>query len=397
MKDEARVTGLEPARDRAQADRKYVDRAQRYGQQAGRGSPQDHARADFARRDMRADASAAGADLYGPTYAALDLGTNNCRLLVARATHDGFRVVDAFSRIIRLGEGITSSGRLGEPAIARAVEVLRICRDKMRNRGVTRTRLIATEACRLAQNGNDFLDKVRREVGIGLEIVDRETEALLAATGCTPLIDPQAQGAILFDIGGGSSEIAHLGRSRPCRRGPPEPVIRGWVSLPVGVVTLAERHGGLEVSPAIFEAMVEEVSEHLAPFAREHAMRDPNDDDGTAMHLLGTSGTVTTIAGVHLGLKRYDRRRVDGCWMMDEDVSEVMDRLLAMSYDERVGNACIGAERADLVLAGCAILEAIRRAFPSGRLRVADRGLREGMLVQMMRADGVWREGGAVS
>jgi exopolyphosphatase/guanosine-5'-triphosphate,3'-diphosphate pyrophosphatase len=173
--------------------------------------------------------------------------------------------------------------------------------------------------------------------------------------------------------------------------------MRGWVSLPVGVVTLAERHGGIEVTPAIFEAMVEEVRDHLAPFAREHAMRNATDDDGCAMHLLGTSGTVTTIAGVHLGLKRYDRRRVDGCWMMDEDVSEVMDRLLSMSYEERVGNACIGAERADLVLAGCAILEAIRRAFPSGRLRVADRGLREGMLVQMMRADGVWREGGAVS
>jgi exopolyphosphatase/guanosine-5'-triphosphate,3'-diphosphate pyrophosphatase len=385
MKDEARVTGLDPARDRAP-----VDRAQRYGQQAGRGSPQDHARFGHARHDMRADASAAGADLYGPTYAALDLGTNNCRLLVARATHEGFRVVDAFSRIIRLGEGITSSGRLGEPAIGRAVEVLRICRDKMRNRGVTRARLIATEACRLATNGNDFLDQVRRDVGIALEIVDRETEALLAATGCTPLIDPQAQGAILFDIGGGSSEIAHLGRSRPCRRGPPEPEMRGWVSLPVGVVTLAERHGGIEVTREIFEDMVAEVSDLMSEFAREHATTD-----SSAMHLLGTSGTVTTIAGVHLGLKRYDRRRVDGCWMLDGEVTEVMERLLSMSYDQRVDNACIGAERADLVLAGCAILEAIRRAFPSARLRVADRGLREGMLVQMMRADGVWREHGA--
>ncbi len=391
MKDEVRVAGLDPVRDRAQPVRSQGEIAQHYGQQAGRGSPQHHPRADDARRELRADA-ATGTDLYGPTYAALDLGTNNCRLLVARATHDGFRVVDAFSRIIRLGEGITTSGRLGEPAIARAIEVLRICRDKMRNRGVTRARLIATEACRLAENGQDFLDQVKRDVGISLEIVDRETEALLAATGCTPLIDPQAQGAILFDIGGGSSEIAHLGRSRPCRRGPPEPEMRGWVSLPVGVVTLAERHGGIDVTRASFENMVDEVAEHLAGFAREHG-----GEDSCTMHLLGTSGTVTTIAGVHLGLKRYDRRRVDGCWMQDGQVTDVMERLLSMSYHQRVDNACIGSERADLVLAGCAILEAIRRAFPSDRLRVADRGLREGMLVQMMRADGVWREPGARS
>ena len=166
--------------------------------------------------------------------------------------------------------------------------------------------------------------------------------------------------------------------------------MRGWVSLPVGVVTLAERHGGIDVTPRIFENMVEEVSEHLADFAKAHS-----GTDGSALHLLGTSGTVTTIAGVHLGLKRYDRRRVDGCWMQDRQVTEVMERLLSMSYAQRVENACIGSERADLVLAGCAILEAIRRAFPSERLRVADRGLREGMLVQMMRADGVWREQGA--
>ena len=243
MKDEVRATDLGPARSFAP-----VDRAQRYGQQAGRGSPHEHPRAELPRRDLRGDVATAGTDLYGPTYAALDLGTNNCRLLVARATHDGFRVIDAFSRIIRLGEGITSSGRLGEPAIGRAIEVLRICRDKMRNRGVTRSRLIATEACRLAENGVEFLDRVREDVGISLEIVDRETEAMLAATGCTPLVDPEAEGAILFDIGGGSSEIASLGRPKASRRGPPEPAMQGWTSLPVGVVTLAERHGGIAVT-----------------------------------------------------------------------------------------------------------------------------------------------------
>jgi exopolyphosphatase/guanosine-5'-triphosphate,3'-diphosphate pyrophosphatase len=320
-----------------------------------------------------------------PVYGALDLGTNNCRLLVARATDDGFRVIDAFSRIIRLGEGITASGRLSEAAIARAVEALAVCRDKMRNRGVTRARLIATEACRQAENGAEFLGRVRRDVGIQLEVVDRETEALLAATGCTPLIDPAADGAILFDIGGGSSELVRVGLRHSSRRGPPPPEIRGWASLPVGVVTLAERHGGVAVTPEIFERMIEEVSEWVRRFAAEHPGHD-----GNRIHMLGTSGTVTTIAGLFLDLRRYDRRRVDGCWMSDLEVTSVVARLLAMDYESRVANPCIGSERADLVLAGCAILEAIRRAFPCERLRVADRGLREGMLVQMMRDDNVW-------
>jgi exopolyphosphatase/guanosine-5'-triphosphate,3'-diphosphate pyrophosphatase len=323
-------------------------------------------------------------DVAGPTYAALDLGTNNCRLLVARATRDSFRVIDAFSRIIRLGEGITASGRLSEAAIVRAVEALRICRAKMRNRGVTRARLIATEACRSAANGLDFLQRVRDEVGIELEIVDRETEARLAATGCTPLVDPQADGVILFDIGGGSSELVRLGRSLPTPYGPPHPEIRAWVSIPIGVVTLAERHGGMTVTRPVFEAMIAEVAAHVDRFAAEHG----GALDG--LHMLGTSGTVTTIAGVYLELPRYERRRVDGCWMSDLQITGVVEQLLEMSYERRVANPCIGAERADLVLAGCAILEAIRRAFPCRRLRVADRGLREGMLVQMMREDGVW-------
>jgi exopolyphosphatase/guanosine-5'-triphosphate,3'-diphosphate pyrophosphatase len=333
-----------------------------------------------------------GSDRGGPSYAALDLGTNNCRLLVARPCGDGFRVVDAFSRIIRLGEGVSNSGRIGDAAIERAVVALTICRNKMRNKGVTRARLIATEACRSAENGADFRDRVAQDVGLELEVIDRETEARLAASGCTMLIDPQANGAVLFDIGGGSSELVRLNRSQKCRGGPPLPQIRGWVSLPLGVVTLAERHGGIIVSPQCYEAMVGEVAATIAPFAREHG------GDGLhGIHMLGTSGTVTTIAGVHLNLRRYDRSRVDGCWMSGHEITAVVERLLAMTYQERVASPCIGAERADLVLAGCAILEAIRRAFPCPRLRVADRGLREGMLVEMMRDDGVWNGGNQVT
>ncbi len=304
---------------------------------------------------------------------------------MARPTGDSFRVVDAFSRIVRLGEGVSLSGRLSEAAVERSLAALAICRNKMRNKGVTRARLIATEACRAAENGAAFRDRVADELGLELEVIDRETEAELAATGCAPLIDPRAQGAVLFDIGGGSSELVRLDRSAPTPRGPPLPQIRGWISLPQGVVTLAERHGGFIVTRDTYERMVDEVAECVAPFARAHPCEA---FDG--IHMLGTSGTVTTIAGVHLDLRRYDRNRVDGCWMSAAEINGVVDRLLAMSYQDRVASPCIGAERADLVLAGCAILEAIRRAFPCPRLRVADRGLREGILVQMMREDGVW-------
>ena len=318
------------------------------------------------------------------TYAALDLGTNNCRLLVARPTPEAFRVVDAFSRIIRLGEGVAASGHISEAAIVRAVEALLVCREKMHARGVERARLIATAACRAARNGEEFRSRVAHEAGLQLEIIDSATEARLAATGCTELFDPGANDVILFDIGGGSSELVRLNRSPPGRGGPPAPDIVDWASLPVGVVTLAERYGGKVVSRQTYDAMVEEVATFVDRFALDHR------SDLGAFHMLGTSGTVTTIAGVFLRLPRYDRRRVDGCWLTDEEISGVVAELLAMSFEQRAANPCIGIERADLVLAGCAILDAIRRAFPCQRLRVADRGLREGMLVEMMREDGVW-------
>jgi exopolyphosphatase/guanosine-5'-triphosphate,3'-diphosphate pyrophosphatase len=354
--------GLDPAIDRTPLARARW----------GRRSPERHAAGSSGGRSA--------------TYAALDLGTNNCRLLIARPAGNSFRVVDAFSRIVRLGEGVSLTQRLSDAAMDRAISALAVCRSKMKSRGVTQARLIATEACRAAANGEDFRARVLDKLGLDLEVIDRETEAALAATGCTPLIDPDADGVVLFDIGGGSSELVRLGRPEALRRGPPLPRIRGWTSLPTGVVTLAERHGGIVVTPQSYGRMVDDVTDLLMPFVREHA--------GVAgIHMLGTSGTVTTIAGVHLNLRRYDRNRVDGCWMNMAEISAVVDRLLAMSYEERVASPCIGAERADLVLAGCAILEAIRRAFPCPRLRVADRGLREGMLVQMMRDDGVW--GGA--
>ena len=317
------------------------------------------------------------------TYAALDLGTNNCRLLVARPTADGFRVVDAFSRIIRLGEGVASSGKISEAAIERAIEALLVCRDKMRARGVRHARLIATEACRAADNGEEFRVRVAEQAGLELEIVDSATEARLAAAGCTELFDPAAAGVILFDIGGGSSEIIWLGCDPRAPHGANR--VKAWESLRLGVVSLAETFGGVDVSDEAFAAMTAHVSEALAPFVARVADEARCD----RFHLLGTSGTVTTIAGVHLNLPRYDRRAVDGLWLGRAEVDAAIARLRAMSYAERAANACIGDERADLVLAGCAILEAIRAHFPAERLRIADRGLREGILSHMMRADGV--------
>ncbi len=325
----------------------------------------------------------------GNAYAALDLGTNNCRLLIAEPSTFGFRVVDAFSRIVRLGEGLGHGNVLSDGAIERTIEALRICKDKMAARSVVRARLIATEACRLAVNGAAFIDRVRQVLDLELEVVDRRTEAYLAVTGCASLADPKARSIIVFDIGGGSTEIAWLDGPSPSPFADPCKRIRAWNSLPVGVVTLAERHGGIEVTPEIFEGMVEEVSELLLDFALIASQAERTEH----FHLLGTSGTVTTVGGIHLGLARYDRRRVDGLWMRDGDVSSVIDGLIGLNFDRRAENPCIGRERADLVLAGCAILEAIRRAFPSDRLRIADRGLREGILMNLMRKDQVWRRG----
>ena len=329
---------------------------------------------------MPVSADAAEAKLVpGPeVYAALDLGTNNCRLLIACPTEDGFRVVDSFSRIVRLGEGISATGCISDAAIERTIAALSVCRDKIRSRKAKRLRLIATEACRAASNADGFRDRVAAETGIRLEIIDRETEAALAVLGCSPLLDTHGRGAILFDIGGGSTELVRIERDAAGAA----PRIKAWMSIPLGVVTLAEHFGGRDVTPQSYARMIEEVAGHVEPFAAAHG------DDLAGMHLLGTSGTVTTLAGIHLNLHRDDRRRVDGIWMSDADITATIARLLRMSYQERAANHCISVERADLVLAGCAILDAIRNAFPLPRLRVADRGLREGMLVEMMREDG---------
>lgn len=332
---------------------------------------------------------AVSAEMRPHAYAALDLGTNNCRLLVAVPTRPGqFRVIDAFSRIVRLGEGLSGSGRLGDQAMHRAVEALKHCADKLAGREIRKARLIATEACRSAENGVEFLARVTEETGLVLEIIDRETEARLAVSGCGSLVERDTDGVVLFDIGGGSSEIALIDMSAR-RTGRLADHIVSWTSLPVGVVSLSERFGGRHVTPEIYAAMVEDVARMLDAFEGREKLGAIAHSD--RFHLLGTSGTVTTLAGIHLDLPRYDRRRVDGLWMQSRDIDRMIERLVGWEFHERVANPCIGPDRADLVLAGCAILEAIRRVWPSQRLRVADRGLREGILAELMAEDGAWR------
>lgn len=339
------------------------------------------------------DATAPLPKQHPPVYGALDLGTNNCRLLVARPSRRGFQVIDAFSKIIRLGEGVSKTGVLSEAAMVRTLDALKICSDKMARRDVRRARLIATEACRVASNGGEFVERVRSQVGLDIEVISRETEARLAVAGCGSLIDRGCDWALVFDIGGGSSELIWLdlrrmgasNRQTLSERVKVQNAIAAWTSLPIGVVTLAERFGGRNVDRGVFEAMVAAVTGKLEAFEKANGIARLI--AGDRAHLLGTSGTVTTVAGIQLGLDSYCRSKVDGCWLTDEQVRSVIAQLLDLSYDGRARQPCIGPERADLVLAGCAILEAMMRLWPCKRLRVADRGLREGILANLIAED----------
>jgi exopolyphosphatase/guanosine-5'-triphosphate,3'-diphosphate pyrophosphatase len=290
-------------------------------------------------------------------------------------------VVDAFSRIVRLGEGLVGTGALSEEAMARALDALKICADKIAARSVAAGRYVATEACRQATNCDAFLARVREEVGLEIEIIPSAEEARLVVAGCAPLLNPRIPYALVFDIGGGSTEIVWLrlwgGQGRRRRQ------ILGSVSLPFGVVTLTDRFGGAEVSPAIYREMVAATMAGLTSF--EHTHEILRHVRTGRVQMLGSSGTVTTLAGIHLALPRYTRALVDGSVLTFEQISVVSAHLAGLDLAGRAANPCVGRERADLVLSGCAILDAICAAWPVGRLRVADRGVREGILCDLMR------------
>ncbi|HEX2939410.1 MAG TPA: Ppx/GppA phosphatase family protein [Rhodopila sp.] len=316
---------------------------------------------------------------FGPAFAALDLGTNNCRMLIGTPSGEGFRVLDSFSRIVRLGEGLHHTGRLSQAAMERALCALHACSARLGRRQVRRVRAVATEACRRAVNGTDFLRRVKAETGFEFDIITSREEAELALESCTPLLPTDGRRALLFDIGGGSTELAWVRLT--CGR----PELIGYDSLPVGVVTLAERWGDAGFSADGFEAMVADVAERLRPFEQVHCIAREIGCGG--VRLLGTSGTVTTLAGVALNLERYRRVAVDGVALPRAEAADALSHLRALGREGLLQHPCVGPERVEFVLPGCAVFAAITRVWPAPQVIVADRGLREGLLLRLIRSD----------
>ncbi len=320
-------------------------------------------------------------------YAALDLGTNNCRLLIASAepaANGGppvIRVFDSFSRIVRLGEGVSATGRLSESAMERTMVALKACQKKLAKYRITDARFVATEACRRAANGREFLDRVFAETGLSIDIISSEEEARLAFMGCSSLLTEVARRAIVFDIGGGSTELMWINVENMGAENGVHP-ITDWLSIGFGVMNLADKFGGTDFADLAFGDMVELLAARIRPFDETNEISRTIGD--APVQLLSTSGTVTTLAAIHLGLPRYDRSRIDGITLQVADIRATIQKLLAMRPSERFHHPCIGADRADFIISGCAIFEAISRLWPTGQITIADRGVREGIILTLM-------------
>jgi len=340
-------------------------------------------RAPASRSDVRS-----GPRQRPPIFAALDLGTNNCRLLMAAPNADGgLKVVDGFSRIVRLGEGLAHTGRLSEGAMARAYQALAACAQRIEARQPAAVGCVATQACRAAANGQTFLNRVEKDLGLRFDVISAEDEARLSVLGCASLLEPSAEHAMIVDIGGGSTEISWVSPSAVLSSSLNPPIL-SWGTSPIGVVTLAEDDGEPESGDkqGWYEGLVARLAGTIAQVGAAQHLR-PAFTEGRG-HLIGTSGTVTSLAGVFLGLERYNRARVDGMWFNTDDCRATIAQLLAQTREQRAANPCIGADRADLVVIGGAILDAVLRVWPVDRVRVADRGLREGVLMRLMAEHG---------
>lgn len=339
-------------------------------------------------------------------YAALDLGTNSCRMLIAQPKGSGFHVVDSFSKSVQLGAGLERTGRLSRGSMARTIQALRICQQKLRRNKVKRMRLVATEACRRAVNGNEFMRRIKRETGLTLEIITPKQEAQLAVISCAPLVNKRTENLLVVDIGGGSTELVwidvanvpkaersqaimqlHAGFEQKTTDTPAARVV-DWISVPLGVATLREQFADVEDDAARFALMSWFFEENLADFSPYHTAQPLE-----RFQIIGTSGTVTTVAASHLGLKRYDRTKVDGLRMSSAEIDKVIRSYLSMGPGGRRADPRIGQDRQALIMSGSAILQALMRCWPTDRLSVADRGLREGLLFAQMSRDGVLEEG----
>ncbi len=338
-------------------------------------------------------------------YAALDLGTNSCRMLIAEPQGAGFHVVDSFSKSVQLGHGLERSGKLSRGSMTRTVQALRICQQKLKRHKVRRMRLVATEACRRAVNAREFIARVHRETGLRLDIIEPEEEARLAVISCAPLVSPKTENLLVVDIGGGSTELVWIDLSKVAKKDRPQAIMRlhsgfvravsdvpearvvDWISVPLGVATLREQFNDVEDDAARFALMSWFFEENLADFSPYHAT-EPTE----RFQIVGTSGTVTTVAASHLGLKRYDRTKVDGLRMSSGQIDAVIRSYLDMGPGGRRADPRIGSDRHTLIMSGAAILQALMRCWPTNRLSVADRGLREGLLYAQMSADGVLEE-----
>ena len=340
-------------------------------------------------------------------YAALDLGTNSCRMLIAQPKGNQFHVVDSFSKSVQLGQGLEASGLLSRGSMNRTVQALRICRAKLEKHEVAQMRLVATEACRRAKNGAQFLARVTRETGLSLEIIKPEEEARLAVVSCAPLVSTKTEQLLVVDIGGGSTELVWIDLSRVPRVERPRAIMRlrtgfkpdagspfpaaqvvDWISVPLGVATLRDQFDDVDDDAARFALMSWFFEENLSEFSPYEAEQTR---DG--FQIIGTSGTVTTVAASHLGLRRYDRSKVDGLRMTSDQIDQVIRSYLKLGPEGRRADPRIGRDRHALIMSGAAILQALLRVWPTDRLSVADRGLREGLLYAQMSADGVLDDG----
>jgi len=339
-------------------------------------------------------------------YAALDLGTNSCRMLIAQPKGSGFHVVDSFSKSVQLGSGLERTGRLLRSSMTRTVQALRICQQKLKRNKVSRMRLVTTEACRRAANAGEFIQQVRRETGLKLEVIQPEEEARLAVVSCAPLVSTRTETLLVVDIGGGSTELVWIDISSVPKRDRPQAIMRlhagfnpaaspfpaarvvDWISVPLGVATLRDQFRDVEDDSARFALMSWFFEENMTEFA---PYKDEQPREG--FQIVGTSGTVTTVAATHLGLKRYDRSKVDGLRMTSDQIDKVIRGYLALGPKGRRNDPRIGEDRQALIMSGSAILQALLRCWPTDQLSVADRGLREGLLYAQMSADGVLEDG----